>query len=407
MFQNDDESEYQKIKTSENFNPKISQKKRHFSKDLYEDEEDMNDFFRFTNMININTLGSQPIIMYRKAKKLYSPKEEKREKQKPMAKSTEKLLVNNYIKSNFVSDGGLPQKLNKYKSKIINVHSQSPNNKSKIKSKSKTNRNTENTKRRPKTQKAFAKNKEFIPKTAKTNLRQKNNINNNLNLKREKTNPNLKYNNKNIINNSNINPNLVKNFQKPKKKEKKLNNNMIGNSNNNYNKYKSDKNTIENEEKQEKKKNDYMNDLIRNGIAGFAKELEAKKKKITENKKSTERKLDYLLENGINQNDEDEFENGIVVMGKSKDKNVFKIKKIKPKKKIKIEKINTNNINNMDINYHTENEKFLYNNLTNSNNNIHTSEFSKNITKIETNINRNNIEQELRKKNMQAKNKSI
>ena len=129
MFQNDDESEYQKIKTSENFNPKISQKKRHFSKDLYEDEEDMNDFFRFTNMININTLVSQPIIMYRKAKKLYSPKEEKREKQKPMAKSTEKLLVNNYIKSNFVSDGGLPQKLNKYKSKMINVHSQSPNNK--------------------------------------------------------------------------------------------------------------------------------------------------------------------------------------------------------------------------------------------------------------------------------------
>ena len=87
-----------------------------------------------------------------------------------------------------------------------------------------------------------------------------------------------------------------------------------------------------------------------------------------------------ILENGINQNNEDEFENGIVVMGKSKDKNVFKIKKIKPKKKIKIEKINTNNINNIDINYHTENEKFLYNNLTNSNNNIHTSEFSKNIT---------------------------
>ena len=37
-----------------------------------------------------------------------------------------------------------------------------------------------------------------------------------------------------------------------------------------------------------------MNDLIQNGIAGFAKELEAKKKKISENKKSTERKLDYL-----------------------------------------------------------------------------------------------------------------
>ena len=396
MFQNEDEDENQKIKTSENFNPKILQKKRHLSKDIYEDEEeDMNDFFRFTNMININTLGSQPIIMYRKAKKLYSPKEEKRKTKKPMAKSTEKLLVNNYVKPNFVIDGGLPQKLNKYKSKMINVHSQSPVDKSKIKSKSKTNRNSENTKRRPKTQKAFAKNKEFIPKTAKTNLRQKNNINTNLNLKREKTNPNLKYNNKNLINNSNINTNLMKNNKKPKKKEKKSNNNIIGNSNNITNKYKSDKNTIENEEK---KKNDYMNDLIRNGIAGFAKELEAKKKKISENKKSTERKLDYLLENGIDQNNEDELENGIVVMGKSKDKNVFKIKKIKPKKKIKIEKINTNNINNIDINYHTENEKFLYNNLTNSNNNFHTSEFSKNITKIDTNINKNNAEQEVKKK---------
>ena len=85
-----------------------------------------------------------------------------------------------------------------------------------------------------------------------------------MNLKREKTNPNLKYNN------------------------------IIGNSNNITNKYKSDKNTIENEENQEKRKNDYMNDLIQNGIAGFAKELEAKKKKISENKKSTERKLDYL-----------------------------------------------------------------------------------------------------------------
>ena len=360
-------------------------------------------------MININTLGSQPIIMYKKANKLYSPKEEKRVIKKPVAKSQEKVLLNNFIKSNFVCDGGLPQKLNKYKSKLVNVHSQSPINKSKTKLKSKTNRNNVKTKKRPKTQKALVKNREFVPKTAKSNLRQKNNINNNLDLKREKTNPNLKYNNRNIINNSNLNNNFVKNYKKQKKKEKKPNNNII--VNNNINKYKSDKNTIENEEKQEKNKNDYMNDLIRNGIAGFAKELEAKKKKISENKKSTERKLDYLLENGINQNYEDELENGIVVMGKSKDKNIFKIKKIKPKKKIKIEKINTNNINNIDINFHTENDKFVYNNLTSSNNNILTSELSKNLTKnknvssnnniyneIETNVNKINIEQEQKKK---------
>ena len=370
MFLNEDLSEYQKTKTTENFNPRITQKHPQFSNNLY-DTDDINDFFRFTDMININTFGSQPIIMYRKAKKLYSPNEEKRINKKVVAKSQEKILINNYIKTNFMVDGGLPQKVNKYKSNMINVHSQSPINKNQKKFKSKTNRNTGNTKSRPKTQKALGKNKEFIPKTAKTNIRQKNNINNNLNLKREKTNPNLKYNYKNN--------NIIKTNHKTKKNEKKQSNNIIDNNINN-NKYKSDKNTIENEKKQEKQKNDYMNDLIKNAIVGFTKELK-KKKKNSENKKVTERKLDYLLENGIDHNCEDELENGIVVMGKSKDKNLFKIKKIKPKKKIKIEKINTNNINNIDINYHTENDKFIYNNLTSSNNQILTSELSKNLTK--------------------------
>ena len=398
MFLNEDLSEYQKTKTSENFNPKITKIHQKFSNDIC-DPDDINDFCRFTDMININTFGSQPIIMYRKAKKLYSPKEEKRVDKKVVAKSQEKILINNYIKTNFIVDGGLPQKLNKYKSNMINVHSQSPINKNKKKFKSKTNRNTGNNKIRPKTQKAVAKNKEFIPKTAKTNIRQKNNINNNLNLKREKTNPNLKYN--------------YKNNNKTKKNEKKQsNNNLIDNNiKNNNNKYKSDKNTIENEKKQEKQKNDYMNDLIKNAIVGFTKELK-KKKKNSENKKVTDRKLDYLLENGIDHNYEDELENGIVVMGKSKDKNLFKIKKIKPKKKIKIEKINTNNINNIDINYHTENDKFLYSNLTSSNNQILTSELSKNLTKnknissnnnlnIEFDMNPNkinNFEQELKKR---------
>ena len=398
MFLNEDLSEYQKTKTSENFNPKITKIHQKFSNDIC-DPDDINDFCRFTDMININTFGSQPIIMYRKAKKLYSPKEEKRVDKKVVAKSQEKILINNYIKTNFIVDGGLPQKLNKYKSNMINVHSQSPINKNKKKFKSKTNRNTGNNKIRPKTQKAVAKNKEFIPKTAKTNIRQKNNINNNLNLKREKTNPNLKYN--------------YKNNNKTKKNEKKQSNNNIIDNNikNNNNKYKSDKNTIENEKKQEKQKNDYMNDLIKNAIVGFTKELK-KKKKNSENKKVTDRKLDYLLENGIDHNYEDELENGIVVMGKSKDKNLFKIKKIKPKKKIKIEKINTNNINNIDINYHTENDKFLYSNLTSSNNQILTSELSKNLTKnknissnnnlnIEFDMNPNkinNFEQELKKR---------
>ena len=130
MFLNEDLSEYQKTKTSENFNPKITKIHQKFSNDIC-DPDDINDFCRFTDMININTFGSQPIIMYRKAKKLYSPKEEKRVDKKVVAKSQEKILINNYIKTNFIVDGGLPQKLNKYKSNMINVHSQSPINKNK------------------------------------------------------------------------------------------------------------------------------------------------------------------------------------------------------------------------------------------------------------------------------------
>ena len=145
MFLNEDLSEYQKTKTSENFNPKITKIHQKFSNDIC-DPDDINDFCRFTDMININTFGSQPIIMYRKAKKLYSPKEEKRVDKKIVAKSQEKILINNYIKTNFIVDGGLPQKLNKYKSNMINVHSQSPINKNKKKFKAKTNRNTGNTK---------------------------------------------------------------------------------------------------------------------------------------------------------------------------------------------------------------------------------------------------------------------
>ena len=396
MFLNEDESELQKTKTSENFNSKISKKKNFISNDIC-DPDEINNFIRFDEVININTLGSQPVIMFKKVQRLYNPKDDITTKTKPTAKSHEKVLVNNFVKPNYIMDGGLQQKLNKYKTNLINVHSQSPVNKTKIKYKSKTNRNIENTKKRPKTQKAVVKNKEFIPKTAKTNIRHNNQTNNKLNLKKEKTNPNLKHNsNNNLIRNNN---NLYKNNKKPKKEKKSSNNKIIDNENNN--KFKSDTNTIENEEQ---KKNEYMNDLIKNGILGFAKELEAKKKKLME-KTKTDRKLDFLRENGIDKNDEDELENGIVLMGKSKEKNLFKIKKIKPKKKIKIEKLNTNNINNIDNNIHTENDKFLYNNLTSSNN-ILTSEFSKNLTKnknissnnYEFDSNKLNLEQEIKKK---------
>ena len=72
MYINDDESDWKKIKTSSDFNKKTLSKKRQFSNDFY-DPETMKDFTRFTDIININTFGSQPIVMYKKIKRLQSP----------------------------------------------------------------------------------------------------------------------------------------------------------------------------------------------------------------------------------------------------------------------------------------------------------------------------------------------
>ena len=60
------------LKEEQNFNKKILSKKRQFSNDLY-DPETMKDFTRLTDIININTFGSQPIVMYKKIKRLKSP----------------------------------------------------------------------------------------------------------------------------------------------------------------------------------------------------------------------------------------------------------------------------------------------------------------------------------------------
>ena len=72
MYMNDNETELRKTKTSENFNKPNLSKKRQFSNEFYEPDI-MKDFTRFTNLININTFGSQPIIMYKKIKRMQSP----------------------------------------------------------------------------------------------------------------------------------------------------------------------------------------------------------------------------------------------------------------------------------------------------------------------------------------------
>ena len=347
MYINEDESDWQKTKTSENFNKKILSKKRQFSNDFY-DLETMKDFTRFTDLININTFGSQPIVMYKKIKNSQSPinppKFNNKKSKKSSATSREK-IQNNTLKNNYICDGGLQQKINKYKTKLINNHhSQSPSKKITNKMKSKTNRDKNNNIKKEKNFKAKIKTKEYIPKSTKETFNNFKQI-----YKRAKTTQNTAGN--------------VKNQKNPISKS--------------TNKYMSDKNTIENEEK---KKNENINNLINNVVTCFKKEY-IKNKKNSENQKITEKKIDYLLENGLNENYDNQQENGIVMMNQSEDKTHFKIKKIKPPKKMKIEKININNINNMNYNLHTDNDKFIYNNLTNSHNNTKVNEFSKILIK--------------------------
>ena len=363
MFLNDEESELKKTKTSENFNKKMLSKKRQFSNDFF-DPEALKDFTRFTDIININTFGSQPIVMYKKIKRMQSPIEqpqtkkvyskEKDKKKKNPTTSREK-MSKNPLKNNYISDGGLPQKVNKYKGKLIkgkSNHSQSPSKKIGNIIKSKTNR--DKYAKQGKTQKAITKTKEYIPKTFKeNNYKQK--------FKKEKM--------------------ITQNSYNPKKIEK----NMGGKENN---KYMTDKNTIEQEEK---KKNENIKNLIKNVVNCFKKEYIANKKKSVENKKITDKKKDYI--NRIDEDFINQQENGIVIIDKSEDKSHFKIKKIKPLKKMKIEKLNTNNINNINnnINYNlfTDNDKFLCNNLTSSNNYSKSHELSKILIKSKITQNNN------------------
>ena len=378
MYNNDDDLDSKKTKTSENFNRKMLSKKRQFSNDLY-DPETMKDFTRFTDVININTFGSQPIVMYKKMKRLQSPIEHTKcnfTKEKKNAVTSREKVKKNNLKNNYISDGGLFQKLNKYKTNLKGNLSQSPSKKIKNNFKSKTNRDKENILRKEKTQKQKNKTKEYIPKTTKeTNYKQ-------------------------IFKKARLNPNS----NNLKKEEKKVN---IKESN----KYMTDKNTIEHDDK---KKNEYINNLIKNVVDCLKKDYIAKKKNKEQNKKVTEKKIDYLKENRIVELYENQLENGIVNGEKSEDQSHFKIKKIKPLKKF--EKININNINNINnnINFnnlHTDNDRFIYNNLTSSNNNTKSHEFSKLLIKskirpststnikFDNNIDNKNLIIEAKKKN--------
>ena len=146
---NDEDIEWLKTKTSENFNKKMLIKNRQFSNDIY-DRESMKDFTRFTEMININTFGSQPIVMYKKINRLQSPIEYAKKiepKEKKTSATSRDKITKNILKNNYLSDGGLPKKINKYKNKLVSHHSQSPTKKIRYnKSKSNTNRDKKNTK---------------------------------------------------------------------------------------------------------------------------------------------------------------------------------------------------------------------------------------------------------------------
>ena len=255
MFFNKENSDLQKNKIFENFNKKKLSKKRKYTSDFY-DQEVIKDFIRFTDIININTFGSQPIVMFKKINRIQSPNEKtnkiySKEKKNSATSREKNQKKNEKNNNNYINKGDLGQKINKSKNKSTNHHSQSPSKKINKNITSKTNRDKEKNSKRVNTQQAKIKTKEYIPKTAKENYCNYQQI-----FKKEK-------------NGHKFNNNL-------KSKVKKVDNNE------NKNKYLTDKNTIQ---ENEKSKNENINNLIKNAVANFKKEYLAKKIKNEQDKK--------------------------------------------------------------------------------------------------------------------------
>ena len=348
----------------------------------------------------VNTSGSQPIVIFKKISKSFTQifPNKKLNKENNVNKGN---INNNQssINKNYISDGGLKEKLNKYK--FVNPN-EGNMHKNKIKKGSKTMRNA-NTKLI-----AHKKgNNKFIKSKEKTQIieresdmsqekeKEKNDSKNKIiKVNKDKDKSKTEYHNKeshsqghfNIRNKMDNNNYVSKSvngiYINNSKSNNNINNCIIKNINKNQNnifnnKKKRDikkKNNSKNEKeeyekmKQEKKRIEYVDALIKNGISNLTKEFNFIKK-LTPKEILNKRKKEYLQENGIIGNDTNNIEKSFKYQKKSKVNNI-NIKSLKKKN------ISTNNFmknkSNNKLNISKSNSRYIsfVNNNTNNNTNI-------------------------------------
>ena len=369
-----------------------------------------NDFKKINSSNNIiNTSGSQPIVIYKKISKSLT-------QTFPDYKSNQAIKNNNYV-----SDGGLKKKLSKYKSytsnnnqinpSYINIKKNNKNikdqktmrninkklniNKKEKSSKSKekihlSGNNDENIKEKERTKftKKFIKKKEVINTdyqskhshsqghfNRKNKIFQNNFINKSINGININTSNN--YYKKNIDNKNKI----IKNKEIKNNKINKL----IVNKENKRKEIKESEKLEEqrqNEVKeQRKRKIEYVDSLIKNGVLNITKELNFTKK-LTPKEILNKKKKDFLKINGFTEINIDNNESKIKYPSQIN----YNIKSIRKKhistKQSNIIKNKTNN----KLNISKLNSRFISFLNNNTNNNINTNTNITNINMTNTNI---------------------
>ena len=393
------------MKNEDEINPKDNQNKGIINSLITYNSYNSNDFKKIISSNNIvNTSGSQPIVIFKKISKSLTQIFPNKKLNKPNNVNKNKISnINNNqssINKNYISDGGLRKKLNKYKS--VNPN-EGNNHRNKIKKGSKTMRNVNkklivNKKANDKYIKSKEKTqiieRENDMSQEKENEKEKNNSKNKiLKVNKEKDKSKTEYHNKEshsqghfnrknkMLNNNYISKSVNGIYINNSKSNNNINCHIIRNINKNQNnifitkkkdikKKKNSKNENEECEKmeQEKKRIEYVDALIKNGISNLTKEFNFIKK-LTPKEILNKRKKDYLQENGIIGNDSNDIEKSVKYQKKSKVNNI-NIKSMK-KKNISTKNYMKNKSNNK-LNISKSNSRFIsfVNNNTNNNTNI-------------------------------------
>ena len=376
-----------------------------------------NDFKKINSSVNIiNTSGSQPIVIFKKISKSL----------------TQPFTINKKQKTTKASDNIIhTKKLNKYKS-VISF----PNQNTHIIKNNKNNKNikTIRTLNKKVTENKKAKDQTKSKEKLNTHIYKINHISNNKNI-----NTRLKNKNKKEINIKERHE-LKKNNEKEShshghfnRKEKILINNFISKSTNeikylknnahdnipNYNinvqsnnkniKFKikklnkskqNEESKIADQTENDHKKSEYMESLIKNGILNVSKKYRIKKP--TKKEIITKKKKEFLLENGVTEN------NIMNNNHNNKIQNFHSMNNLNDIKQIKKKNISTKNKYKQfkNLNISKSNSRFI--SLLNNNSNINIININTNyINSTNTNLITTNINQETQQSNKNNKRRII